>query len=233
MAVDAVLFDLFGTLVPPYRRSAHETALRHIAAILGIGEHEVFNGWTATWDQRASGGFGSIGDNLRAVAPGAPSESIAAAEQVYHGFTIHSLEPKPGALDVLDWLRQEQVPTGLVTNCAPDVPELWDRTEWADRFDTAVFSCRFGTKKPAPAVYEHACQRLGVTAAGTIFVGDGSDRELAGAASVGMTPVLVRNVLDDTYDQGRDDVTDLIVGVVHHLDELRPLLAAMRAAPAS
>jgi putative hydrolase of the HAD superfamily len=228
--VDAVLFDLFGTLVPPYRRAAHEATLGRIADVLGAPEDEVFAGWSDTWEERASGGFRSIRENLAAIVPAADPDSLTAAEDVYHEFTVHTLEAKPGAFEILDWLRERGVATALVTNCAPDVPALWHRTEWEPRFDAVVFSCAFGARKPAAGVYEHALGQVQVPADRAVFVGDGSDRELMGAAAIGMAPVLVRNDgdTDDAAEQRHDDGGVVHVAAVDHLHELRAVLASMR-----
>ena len=188
-----MLFDLFGTLVPPYRADEHHAALRRIADVLGAGREELQHGWHDTWDRRATGHFASITDNLRALVPSASERALDRARRRYLELTAVTLRPKPGAFELLDWLAEEGVPTALVTNCAPDVPDVWPGTAWAARFDVAVFSCRIGVKKPAPEIYRAALDQLGVAATGAVFVGDGSDRELQGAAAVGLTPVLVRN----------------------------------------
>lgn len=191
--MQAVLFDLFGTLVPPYRAADHRHALGRIAGELGVDAAHLLDGWDVTWDQRATGGFSSITDNLRALVPSTSDGALDRARRHYLELTTATLRAKPGALEVLDWLADEGVPTALVTNCAPDVPEVWSDTRWASRFGAAVFSCRVGAKKPAPEIYRRALDELGVGARGTVFVGDGSDRELQGAAAVGLTPILVRN----------------------------------------
>ena len=46
---------------------------------------------------------------------------------------------------------------------------------------------RLGSYKPDPAIYRTAAQRLGVAPGDCVYVGDGADGELAGAAAVGMT----------------------------------------------
>lgn len=227
--MDAVLFDLFGTIVPPYRRHEHHVALRRIADVLDLGFEHVLDGWTRTWDDRATGRFASIRDNLRELAPGASDDAIDAAHRHYHEFTVASLVPKPGALDALDWLIDEGIATALVTNCAPDVPELWRGTKWATRFDVTVFSCAFGAKKPDRRIYLAALDELGVPAERAVFVGDGSDDELQGAAAVGLRPVLVRNDLVGS-DDGRDaldGLADHAVAVVDHLSDLPKVLSEL------
>jgi putative hydrolase of the HAD superfamily len=54
-----------------------------------------------------------------------------------------------------------------------------------------VLSCTVGLRKPDPRIYELACERLEVEPADCLFVGDGANDELAGAARVGMRAVCV------------------------------------------
>lgn len=225
--MEAVLFDLFGTIVPPYRRRLHHAALGRVAEVLGTSFDELLDGWVDTWDERATGAFSTIADNFRAIAPAATPDRLDEAHRIYHRFTVESLVPKEGALEVLDWLYERGIPAGLVTNCAPDVPELWLQTRWAHRFAVTVFSCAVGVKKPHPAIYQVALEELDVDPGAVVFVGDGSDRELQGAAALGLTPVLVRNELDDTDDAHRDDVEGATAEgwpVVDHLEQLPAVL---------
>lgn len=224
--MDAVLFDLFGTIVPPYRPEAHHRALRGIAGVLDASFEDVLQGWTRTWDERATGRFDSIVENLRVLVPSASDDQLAEAHRIYQGFTVETLVPKPGALDLLDWLVGQDVRTALVTNCAPDVPELWPHTRWSPRFDVTVFSCVLGTKKPDPKIYRVALDQLGVEAGAAVFVGDGSDRELEGAAAVGLTPVLVRN---EPWEPGPAEQVPAVDGLasVGDLSELMRVLSEL------
>jgi FMN phosphatase YigB (HAD superfamily) len=49
-----------------------------------------------------------------------------------------------------------------------------------------VFSDEVGVRKPAPEVFLHACHGLGVEPATVLFVGDDLERDVQGAAAVGM-----------------------------------------------
>jgi putative hydrolase of the HAD superfamily len=221
--VDAVLFDLFGTLVPPYRAGDHHAALDDIAEILDSGGEELRLGWHDTWDQRATGVFRSITDNLRALVPHASEEALERARRRYLELTAVTLQPKSGAFEVLDWLAGEGVALALVTNCAPDVPDVWRETPWARRFDATVFSCSIGVKKPAPEIYRAALDELGVAGTDAVFVGDGSDRELQGAKAVGLTPVLVRN-----HAPVADGEAAEVFAAVHDLHALPQVLSGLR-----
>ncbi len=54
-------------------------------------------------------------------------------------------------------------------------------------------------EKPSRRIYEIACERLKVQPQQCLYVGDGSSKELTGAASVGMLPILKRADLTDVY----------------------------------
>ena len=76
---------------------------------------------------------------------------------------------------------------------APDTPDLWRASPMAAFVDVEVFSCETGLRKPDPAIYRAACDRLGVAPERCLYVGDGAYGELTGARAVGMTAYLVRD----------------------------------------
>jgi putative hydrolase of the HAD superfamily len=99
--------------------------------------------------------------------------------------------PRTDAVPTLAALRERGLAIGLITNCSSEVPELWAASPLAALVDVTLFSAREGVKKPSPAIYERASARLGVAPEACLFVGDGDGGELAGAAAVGMVPVLL------------------------------------------
>ena len=90
--------------------------------------------------------------------------------------------------------------------------------------ESPVFSCSVGLKKPDPRIYAAACRKLNVEPADCLYVGDGSDLELTGALKAGMTPVLLRVSLDDTYDASRPDLEQWRGLAVSSLSEVPGLL---------
>ncbi len=61
----AVIFDLFGTLVPDFPRSEHERCIAAMARVLRIDADDLHSQFGATWPMRVRGDFASIQDNLR------------------------------------------------------------------------------------------------------------------------------------------------------------------------
>jgi epoxide hydrolase-like predicted phosphatase len=64
----------------------------------------------------------------------------------------------------------------------------YDRTGWAELFDAVVISGEVGLRKPEPAIYRLAAERLGVAPEGCVFVDDLAPN-VRGAAAVGMVGV--------------------------------------------
>jgi putative hydrolase of the HAD superfamily len=99
--------------------------------------------------------------------------------------------PREGVIETLHELRQCGIRTGLITVCSEDVVDVWNETPFSGLFEAEVFSCSCGYRKPDPRLYLQACQELDVDPAEALYVGDGSNDELAGAERVGMRAVLV------------------------------------------
>jgi putative hydrolase of the HAD superfamily len=93
---------------------------------------------------------------------------------------------------LLDSLRARGLKLGLVSN-AFDPPSLLHRDlaqlGIADRLDVAVFSSELGLRKPHPAIFRAALDRLGVDPKNALFVGDALFQDVRGASELGMTTV--------------------------------------------
>ena len=81
--------------------------------------------------------------------------------------------------------------TGLLTNNARELRALWwDLLPYDELFDDVVDSSDVGLRKPNPAIYRLALDRLGATAHRTAFLDDIASNVDA-AERVGMRSVLV------------------------------------------
>ena len=78
---------------------------------------------------------------------------------------------------------------GLITNCGLMKITAWDPSDLSVQVDVPIFSCVEGLIKPNPAIYELACDRLGVDISAAIFVGDGGSDELRGADAAGLKEI--------------------------------------------
>jgi putative hydrolase of the HAD superfamily len=199
LSPDAVVFDLFGTLVPELPRSTfYETAAR-MAEILGADPSAFRAEWDRTGMDRQTGAFeDGIAGNVRAICatlemPEPSAAEIEAALVPRAAMYRRWFHPRVGAVEVLLALRARGVPTALISMCAPDTPAMWRASPFAGTVDVEVFSSEVGLRKPEPAIYLFACERLEVEPASCLYCGDGSYRELTGADAIGMTAVEIRD----------------------------------------
>jgi HAD superfamily hydrolase (TIGR01509 family) len=104
----------------------------------------------------------------------------------------------PGAVETVTVLKARGLGLGIVTDTM--YPLAWKLAWLAEVglggcFDAVACSTAVGTRKPAPAIYQHALDALGLGAGDVAFVGHDA-RELEGARRVGLTTVAVN------YDPG-------------------------------
>ena len=203
-----MIFDLWDTLVDfdPVARRAFQD---RVALRLQRDPEEFAALWVEGRSRRESTPFRDYLLELGADDPTADDVVTLGLES-----TRTMLEPRPGAVDTLRELRRRGYRLGLITVCSGDVPEVWPETPFADLFDSTVFSCSVGLRKPDPRIYRIACDQLGVAPEEAIFVGDGANDELAGAERVGLRAVLIhRNGEQPLWDEVRDWQGPRVTGI--------------------
>jgi putative hydrolase of the HAD superfamily len=184
-----VIFDLFHTLIRG-ADAERDRVVGEMALMVGVPPAGLVAAYHATWRDRIT--RWDVAETVRLLAGrlgGTPSEEqVGRAAAHRRALAVRLLgSVRAETLAVLDALRADGHPIGLISNATAETAEAWDRTELARRFDVAIFSCDVGLAKPDPAIYRLAADRLGVDVADCVYVGDGADGELAGAAAVGMT----------------------------------------------
>jgi putative hydrolase of the HAD superfamily len=90
-------------------------------------------------------------------------------------------------LDGVEALRRGGIRTGLLSNSWGD--SGYPRERFGALFDAVTISGEVGLRKPDPAIYRLAAERLGVPVGRCVFVDD-IDRNVEAAESVGMVGVL-------------------------------------------
>lgn len=195
-------------LTVPVDRSAYYASLVEMARAVGAEPETFIRGWSDDWRERFGGTHPTTQAGVRGVckAIGAPADDIAVAEaaQIRIDFARRTLEPRADAVATLAKVRSLRLRTALISDCSPDVPLLWPTTAFAQGIEEPFFSCSERLIKPDPALYLRACERLGVVPGNCVYVGDGGNGELTGAARVGMRSILIRTpASSDAYDSER------------------------------
>ena len=207
----AVLFDLYGTLVPfgTSGMAERDTVGREMGRDLGVDGAALAEAIRVSFDARARGLTGSIYDTVRTLAEGLGGSPTAAtvvhATERRLALTRSQLSAHQEALPVLDALRAAGLKTALVSDCSAETPLVLGSSALASRFDALSFSCMLGVRKPDPAIYRQALTQLALTPQECVFVGDGGGRELSGAAALGMHAIRLRRPDDDPASRHDDD----------------------------
>ena len=193
--LDAVVFDLFGTLVPEFAKADFFDRNRAMAQMLGADPDRFLQEWDRTAIARQTGGFTDIESNVRAICAALELEvdesALPRALDLRLDLYRTWFRPRPGARETLAEVKARGYPVALISMCAPDTPALWRACELAPFVDVEVFSSEVGLRKPDAAIYRCATDGLGVEPAACLYCGDGAYGELRGATEVGMTAFLI------------------------------------------
>ncbi|MCZ7426801.1 HAD family hydrolase [Micromonospora sp. WMMA1949] len=184
-----VVFDLFHTLVHG-ADDERDRVVGEMALIVGVEPAALVDAYHATWRDRLVRWNAEETVRILAGRLGGAATDEQVARAAAHRLALARRvlgRVSAGTLDVLDALRERGHRLALISNATSETAEAWAAGPLARRFDVAVFSCEVGLAKPDPAIYRTAAQRLGVAPGDCVYVGDGADGELAGAAAVGMT----------------------------------------------
>jgi putative hydrolase of the HAD superfamily len=205
MKYKAVIFDLGGTLTYGLAWSVYVYAAREIAGVIAAPKEDFERIWFEQAGGLGTGVFKNYQDFIRHICRQLPLEVPDNLVDLAAGISIstakqHLTTPRDGAIEVLSYLRTDGYKTGLISDCGPDVPAVWDETPFAPLIDVAVFSCAVGVNKGDPRIFKIALEKLAVRPEECIYVADGMRNELTNAAGLGMTAVqlLVPEEIDDS-----------------------------------
>ena len=213
MKYDAVIFDLFGTLVDnteflDVSRSEYHQTLSKVAAALSVPEPDLLRLWSETVHQRDAGLFPSMEEYFqhicREIGVKADAGQIAHAVQLRLEYLRVILTPRNHTVETLTELKASGYKIGLISDCSSEVPDLWPETPFASLLDIAIFSCEAKLTKPNPGIYRMVTDGLEVAPDRCLYIGDGGSGELTGASKFGMVPVLIRAPYD-TVNGHRED----------------------------
>jgi len=195
--MDAVVFDLFGTLIPNLTWASFDRASRDVARLLGAPLPGLLSELEAQFPRRMTGEIPDGPDQFRplcdALGIDPPRARLHAAAARWHAWLASGMVPKHDAVATLTALRERGVRLALASDCSSSTPDLLAATPLDPFFEVCAFSARIGQQKPHAEMYRHVLGGLGVPGERCLFVGDGNSSELPGAKAHGMTTVWVDN----------------------------------------
>ncbi|NJP91379.1 HAD family phosphatase [Nonomuraea sp. FMUSA5-5] len=213
--MQAVFFDMDGLLVDSERVWLRiETG---VMARLGAE-------WTPQHQVHLVGGSmeRTVGYMLSVSGADVPPETVRA--WMVDGMVAElsaGVEVMPGASELLDALRAEGVPVGLVTSSLKDIADAVLKSVGRDRFDVVVTADDVTRTKPDPEPYLTAARLLGVEPVRCVVLED-SPNGVAAATAAGCAVVAVPSLLPVEPAPGRLVVSSLTEVGVSDLRDLLP-----------
>ncbi|MBO4638512.1 MAG: HAD-IA family hydrolase [Treponema sp.] len=190
--IKAVIFDMFETLVTLFEGKTYFS--ENVAEDLGLGTllEEYRKYWHATENDRTLGKITfaqGIETSLRQLGQYTPqkvelvmSHRHAALQDTFSAIPKESVQ-------LLQELKARGIKIGLMTNTFSDERDFIRACVLFPYFDVPLISYEIGICKPSQKMFSMMTERLGVTAADCLYVGDGGSRELYAAREAGMHPV--------------------------------------------
>lgn len=213
----AVFFDLYGTLIDIRTDEGSSRAWNALYEALRDAGAEYAN---------ADGVKRAFDEGLARVVEGHESNrwyepdyipvyqrmladrGVAADEQTARGMgrvfrraSTNLIRLYPGAMAMLDRLRDAGVRTVLVSNAQ----SCFTRPELAllgldDALDDVLISSEEGVRKPGAELFKHALHREGLTASQVVMVGNDAVSDIGGAASVGIGGIYFNTEISPSAD---------------------------------
>lgn len=195
----AVLIDLYDTLV---HKSPAGEFYRAVPAALDVDPDH----WLACYRRWGRATMtGTVPDLTARVLLACrdagrcrPPAVVAAVIRAHLPLFYQDIRPDPDAPRLLGALRAAGCRVAVVSNAAGYTAPVLDTWGLRPLVDAVVLSCAVGALKPDPVIYRAGLTAVDARAADAVFVGDGGDRELAGARSIGLRTVLVDRALPHT-----------------------------------
>jgi HAD superfamily hydrolase (TIGR01509 family) len=210
MQVDAVLFDLFDTLLllqsqesyyPPSLKKLYEFLVENGVNVRFEDFERVYfevrdkfysesrkSFEEPHFNVRVTQTLQTLGYNFDVSDPVVLGATAAFADEFMRHVSLDK-----DALDVLKKLHGKYK-LGLVSNFA--IPEsgwkLLRKFGMKGFFDAVIISGEVNRRKPSPEIFEKALKALGVQASKAVFVGDMLDLDVMGPKGVGMKTVLIK-----------------------------------------
>ena len=215
--IDTVLFDIYGTLVISEAGDiavAEEASMRNEAEIddllkrygimrrAGHVSRAFYEEISATKEKMRCNGVDYpevIVERIWHTVLRIHNEDILRRFAIEYELIVNAVAPMPHAGELLAFLRDNQVYSGIISNAQFYTPCLFpvlfggDLTRLGFSPDLCIFSYRWGRCKPSPVLFNGAVTALaekGIKPANTLYVGNDMLKDIMPAAQVGFQTAL-------------------------------------------
>lgn len=194
MEIDAVLWDYGGVFTPSPFNAAHAYARAQGADPDGF-VRIVFGSYDADTEHpwhRLERGELPFADALTEIGANADAAGVRFDVGEMFGSMADDGVDRTVVVDYVRTLRAGGVRSAIVTNNIREYGDTWRKQLDADTlFDTVVDSCLEGVRKPNPAIYRTALERVGVSDPSRAVFLDDFEHNVISARGLGLHGIVV------------------------------------------
>ena len=229
--MEAFVFDLFHTLVDPERhRPSGFQRVATVAEVCGVDLERFTAFWSATYVERETTPIDLVAlvERFCKTERGQlTADERASVDEILGKFQDESLRaPGHGMVDLVSKLARRR-PIGVLSNCHEREVRCWAESPLARHVSVFGRSYDIGAMKPDRRPYEWMVTQLQIEPRKSVYVGNGSSDELAGARRAGFGHIVHCNIFDrnnglvESEEQlRRARQADTTVDTLNELDEV-------------
>jgi putative hydrolase of the HAD superfamily len=193
MQIQAVTFDVGGTLIEPWPSVGHvyaEVAARH--GLKSFSPDQLNARFKTAW-------------RVRQTFHHSRNEWNELVTEVFGGSTppgffaeLYDRFAEPDAwhiyddvLPALDLLASREIKLAIISNWDERLRPLLRKLKLEHYFKNFSISLEIGFPKPSPIIFKHAAKALGLPANSILHVGDSSEMDIAGASAAGFQSIQI------------------------------------------
>ena len=196
----AFVFDLFHTLVDPeHFRSPGFRRVAAVAEVCGVDLDRFGAFWSATYVERETTPIDLVVLVERFCET--EREPLTAAKRASVDEILGKCQdealraPEPEIVELVAKLARRR-PIGVLSNCHEREVRCWAESPLARHVTVFGRSCDIGAMKPDLRPYRWMATQLRIEPRKSVYVGNGSSDELAGARQAGFGHIVHSNVFD-------------------------------------
>jgi len=193
MQIQAITFDVGGTLIEPWPSVGHvyaEVAGRHGLKNLSPEQlnarfktawraRETFRHSRNEWDELVTEVFGE------ALPPGFFAELYERFAEPDAWHVYDDVQP------TLDLLASRAIQLAVISNWDERLRPLLHKLKLEHYFKSFSISLEVGFAKPSPIIFQHAAKQLGLPAGSILHVGDSLEMDITGATAAGFQAIQI------------------------------------------
>lgn len=190
MAINAVIFDLWGTLVENGDRSPMKQSYDTVRLRMSFGEFASrFEKATMTKQFKTqSECFAAMCDEFKIPQN---KELIDALIGIWNKNKLLA-KPYPESEETLKELKSKGIKLAIISNTfKPSIEGILEKFGFEKYFDIIDYSCDTGMLKTEKGAFEHIIKNLKVTKDEAIMVGDSTETDIVGARNAGIKGILI------------------------------------------